>query len=1070
MTTVAVPELDVEESSALSGEDNELDAIPSSFFDAINAASHMDFGLPSEQGPPTSSDHGMFVDKPAGTHHGMLNHASHSHPGPPSTAASGRTFSTSNGGSVTTGATSFAGTWAPGGAGPAGVPHPGSGVPPGTNSHHVGPAHQDPAQHHRGPQGGPPPPADNYYYQQVEHPTAHPHGNLDPHHPDNYGHEQNSFHNMQNSGYHVMSADVSAIHDTSRDHLEMFDNQDNFQDFSILSGPEHAPPMKGGAPPPYYGPPHHGSTYKGGVIRQGKYGKYKKAGSLINPGKGGNSAVPYQQYPGGGKQSMNKKGAFQYEEEYGGAAPPGGHYKGGMKGAFPPKGSYKDKNSGVYKGAGGGHYYHQDWSYSKDSGKGDLMQDQQNFDHYGSSKHGKKGAAVHQHQYYKGADIYTGADQPRYGKQAYLDPYDPQINYGSAAYARSPDDESQLEGGSENVPEWDSSGHIRDDHSPDYTARGSSSLRPPAPPTPSERTAGGKMGKDSKMESLLGDLLRTYSGTKTNAKLTLENFGHFQQMQSQNGQQSKNWWTGIKSARVRAAYRDQTSGAKGRGKWGKDGKPTANPRQPSLAGKQLNSGLLCFCVTTAPALPKGGSTSAGALGPTKSTDETITAAAGSATSTTAPPPERDPRMSTQLTTTDEPDTTVYILTRDEISIMSDALQSLYDDRIFPGEKVLKARLQQYGAREMLLGQFLTFYDAMPGYIVQWEKDETEEDDSAEKPDYYNVDECPNVQFTRVSLGFRGWIDPNSPEESYPDELWPALTEYLEKRLKEMPGDICFHRGRYGMAQELQNRTLDFLQGYTIGETCHIVERAIQRKVLAYENSMLLPVSACCSFKNALVGAPNAISYPGPLLGGGDHAGAEGGGDVSNADGTLAGAAGAAHCENPDMYVQTMAELQRYISVLLEASPTGFNLSVVKIKIRSVFQKILSETVFHETKLLDLMRRPDLQKVCRIVKLNKGYWIERVPLAEQAAHDAEREQGSCTRLSAEEPTSTTQSAGAGGGAASCADKAEEESEDISEPTSSQELYNNFLQMEQIPMEHTETAREEEEFLEAEEFHE
>lgn len=57
----------------------------------------------------------------------------------------------------------------------------------------------------------------------------------------------------------------------------------------------------------------------------------------------------------------------------------------------------------------------------------------------------------------------------------------------------------------------------------------------------------------------------------------------------------------------------------------------------------------------------------------------------------------------------------------------------------------------------------------------------------------------------------------------------------------------------GMAQELHRRQtsgderLEFLRGYTIGETCHIVERAIQRKILAYENSLLLPVSACHSY-------------------------------------------------------------------------------------------------------------------------------------------------------------------------------------------------------------------------------
>lgn len=87
---------------------------------------------------------------------------------------------------------------------------------------------------------------------------------------------------------------------------------------------------------------------------------------------------------------------------------------------------------------------------------------------------------------------------------------------------------------------------------------------------------------------------------------------------------------------------------------------------------------------------------------------------------------------------------------------------------------------------------------------------------------------------------------------------------------------------------------------------------------------------------------------------------------------LLGAPNQGNREPPDMYVQSMSELRRYLAVLLQAWPAGFNLSVVKIKIRTIFQKILSETVFHETKLLELMRKAELHDVCKITKLNKGY--------------------------------------------------------------------------------------------------
>ena len=62
-----------------------------------------------------------------------------------------------------------------------------------------------------------------------------------------------------------------------------------------------------------------------------------------------------------------------------------------------------------------------------------------------------------------------------------------------------------------------------------------------------------------------------------------------------------------------------------------------------------------------------------------------------------------------------------------------------------------------------------------------------------------------------------------------------------------------------MAQDLYSRKLEFFKKLTLGEVCHVVELAIQKNLLMYENNMLLPASACASLTNALFGRPTVSS-------------------------------------------------------------------------------------------------------------------------------------------------------------------------------------------------------------------
>ncbi len=53
----------------------------------------------------------------------------------------------------------------------------------------------------------------------------------------------------------------------------------------------------------------------------------------------------------------------------------------------------------------------------------------------------------------------------------------------------------------------------------------------------------------------------------------------------------------------------------------------------------------------------------------------------------------------------------------EIEILYKTLESLYNDRIFPEEKTVKARLQVYGATGSLLQNFVNYYRLLAEYNV-----------------------------------------------------------------------------------------------------------------------------------------------------------------------------------------------------------------------------------------------------------------------------------------------------------------------------------------------------------------
>merc|ERR1719498_2103890 len=114
---------------------------------------------------------------------------------------------------------------------------------------------------------------------------------------------------------------------------------------------------------------------------------------------------------------------------------------------------------------------------------------------------------------------------------------------------------------------------------------------------------------------------------------------------------------------------------------------------------------------------------------------------------------------------------------------------------------------------------------------------------AQHPDIYIVqhpkkaDEEACILLCTVPKWFAGWVDIDSPSDPYEESTWKAIAEFLQ-------GEHTFAGGRYGMARELQQRQLSFLESFTLGELCHIVQLAIQhRRLIVYHRKMLKPIQA-----------------------------------------------------------------------------------------------------------------------------------------------------------------------------------------------------------------------------------
>jgi hypothetical protein len=188
-----------------------------------------------------------------------------------------------------------------------------------------------------------------------------------------------------------------------------------------------------------------------------------------------------------------------------------------------------------------------------------------------------------------------------------------------------------------------------------------------------------------------------------------------------------------------------------------------------------------------------------------------------------------------------------------------------------------------------------------------------------------------------------FVDVYSPVDIYPAWLWAAASEYFES-LDET--NMVLPGGRYSCAQKLQERSLPFLEGRSLGQICHIVQLGIsQKKLLGYLNGAVVPYSRSQSMVKE-----RCAERQRPCTSG------------------VRGASNLADWE------AVRACLQEILGSLSPSSgsPSSIPLSNVKRLFRSRFHMELSETALGHAKLSELFQDPRLRDVCDVRLKGHGY--------------------------------------------------------------------------------------------------
>jgi hypothetical protein len=225
------------------------------------------------------------------------------------------------------------------------------------------------------------------------------------------------------------------------------------------------------------------------------------------------------------------------------------------------------------------------------------------------------------------------------------------------------------------------------------------------------------------------------------------------------------------------------------------------------------------------------------------------------------------------------------------------------------------------------------------------------EEKLERERWVNMQGTPKNRVVLISGIDAEFIDPQDPNDMYTAELWQALSCLLDELGKQ---GVVWQGGRYSCAQKLR-AALPNLQEYTLGQAIHVVQLAIRRKLLGYVAGGAV--------------APYVLS------------------DLAKKDRLAAHRATPSSPLSPPA-LSTWHELRKVVVSILQEDVSGRGINLSEVKERAEKRGfLLCETLFGESRLVDVFRHPKMQSVCA-VKPRRVRGKEEVPYlvpAEQLAN-------------------------------------------------------------------------------------
>jgi hypothetical protein len=243
-----------------------------------------------------------------------------------------------------------------------------------------------------------------------------------------------------------------------------------------------------------------------------------------------------------------------------------------------------------------------------------------------------------------------------------------------------------------------------------------------------------------------------------------------------------------------------------------------------------------------------------------------------------------------------------------------ALNSLYDDELKPNLGLLRRRLKElYDVLLPVQDLREIIHRLADAKILHVEGDSKE----------------PVLMLTSRPAG--SLIDPTDPSEPYDQEIFQRMRVMMDAASASDPPRL-YKGGRYGMAQQLRSVEMPELRSFSLGRVCHLVQRAIDKKIVGYKKGgSLVPYRLSDSLLKSTAEANDLL------------------------------------LESDLPAIKTMAEL-RAVLTKLWMNPKhrkGLPLSRVKDEIRQSAKHSLSEQLLGFGKLSQLLTAPELEGSCNL---------------------------------------------------------------------------------------------------------